>query len=234
MQVAVTHPKNMFPNSSCNETHKKQKYFRVNRLCCNRILHSELSCGPEFSSVLICDCFSHFKPFLEKYLKLQDTCGVHNLHAMPGMLGGFIGAIVAAAATESVYSKEGWVKDMHLTSLSGKLTWTCLLCLLHSEWKGLFKCCVHLTWTVIAFIFKDFCRFSVTSDQLRVTYFFLPRLINVFDFEGDFANRSVGTQGGYQAAGTCVAIAFGLVGGAIVGESQDYTVQRLFYTKLTG
>lgn len=44
------------------------------------------------------------------------------------------------------------------------------------------------------------------------------RLINVFDFEGDFADRSVGTQGGFQAAGTCVAIAFGLVGGAIVGE----------------
>ncbi|XP_028257551.1 ammonium transporter Rh type C 2 [Parambassis ranga] len=88
-------------------------------------------------------------PFLENSLKLQDTCGIHNLHAMPGMLGGFVGAIVAAAATESVYSKEG--------------------------------------------------------------------LINTFDFEGKFAGRSVGTQGGYQAAGTCVAIAFGLVGGAIVG-----------------
>lgn len=45
-------------------------------------------------------------------------------------------------------------------------------------------------------------------------------MINVFDFEGEFANRSVGTQGGFQAAGTCVAIAFGLVGGAIVGEFQ--------------
>ncbi|KAM7015512.1 rh family, C glycoprotein a [Tautogolabrus adspersus] len=88
-------------------------------------------------------------PFLEKYLKLQDTCGVHNLHAVPGMLGGFIGAIVAAAATESVYGREG--------------------------------------------------------------------LINVFDFEGEFSTRTVGTQGGFQAAGTCVAIAFGLVGGAIVG-----------------
>lgn len=50
----------------------------------------------------------------------------------------------------------------------------------------------------------------------------------MFDFEGDFANRSVGTQGGYQAAGTCVAIAFGLVGGAIVGESLDYTVRLIF------
>ncbi|XP_068586918.1 ammonium transporter Rh type C [Cebidichthys violaceus] len=88
-------------------------------------------------------------PFLEKYLKLQDTCGVHNLHAVPGMLGGFVGAIVAAAATEEVYSRQG--------------------------------------------------------------------LIETFDFEGEFADRSVLTQGGFQAAGTCVAIAFGLVGGAIVG-----------------
>ncbi len=52
--------------------------------------------------------------------------------------------------------------------------------------------------------------------------FSLPRLINTFDFEGSFASRSVGTQGGFQAAGTCVAIAFGLVGGAIVGEFENY------------
>lgn len=44
------------------------------------------------------------------------------------------------------------------------------------------------------------------------------RLINTFNFVGKYADRSVGTQGGYQAAGTCVAVAFGLVGGAIVGE----------------
>lgn len=68
-------------------------------------LHSR--CNPV--SFIICDCFSLLKPFLEKYLKLQDTCGIHNLHAVPGMLGGFIGAIVAAAASESVYGEEGWV-----------------------------------------------------------------------------------------------------------------------------
>lgn len=88
-------------------------------------------------------------PFFEKSLKLQDTCGVHNLHALPGMLGGFIGAIVAAAASKEVYSEQG-LKD-------------------------------------------------------------------VFNFKGYYVNRTVGTQGGYQAAGSCVAIAFGLVGGAIVG-----------------
>ncbi|XP_041848495.1 ammonium transporter Rh type C 2 [Melanotaenia boesemani] len=88
-------------------------------------------------------------PVLERSFKLQDTCGIHNLHAVPGMLGGFIGAIVAATASESVYSKEG--------------------------------------------------------------------LIKTFNLEGKYQNRSMGTQGGFQAAGTCVAMAFGLIGGAIVG-----------------
>lgn len=47
------------------------------------------------------------QPFMEKYLKIQDTCGIHNLHAMPGVIGGIVGAITAAAATESVYGTEG-------------------------------------------------------------------------------------------------------------------------------
>uniref|UniRef100_A0AAX7UAV6 Ammonium transporter AmtB-like domain-containing protein n=2 Tax=Astatotilapia calliptera TaxID=8154 RepID=A0AAX7UAV6_ASTCA len=93
--------------------------------------------------------YLYVTPFLEKRLKLQDTCGIHNLHAVPGMLGGFVGAIVAAAATEEVYGKEG--------------------------------------------------------------------LVETFGLSGKFENRSMSTQGAYQAAGTCVAIAFGLVGGVCVG-----------------
>lgn len=46
---------------------------------------------------------------MEKHLKIQDTCGIHNLHAMPGVIGGIVGAITAAAASEPVYGKEGWV-----------------------------------------------------------------------------------------------------------------------------
>uniref|UniRef100_A0A8C1NRV8 Ammonium transporter Rh type C 1-like n=1 Tax=Cyprinus carpio TaxID=7962 RepID=A0A8C1NRV8_CYPCA len=34
-------------------------------------------------------------PFMEKTLKIQDTCGIHNLHAMPGVIGGIVGAITA-------------------------------------------------------------------------------------------------------------------------------------------
>lgn len=40
-------------------------------------------------------------------MKIQDTCGVHNLHAMPGVLGAVVGAITAATASESVYGHEG-------------------------------------------------------------------------------------------------------------------------------
>uniref|UniRef100_A0A3Q4MIC0 Rh family, C glycoprotein, like 1 n=1 Tax=Neolamprologus brichardi TaxID=32507 RepID=A0A3Q4MIC0_NEOBR len=93
--------------------------------------------------------YLYVTPFLEKRLKLQDTCGIHNLHAVPGMLGGFVGAIVAAAATEDIYGKEG--------------------------------------------------------------------LVETFGLTGKFQNRTMSTQGAYQAAGTCVAIAFGLVGGVCVG-----------------
>ncbi|KAM6981403.1 rh family, C glycoprotein a [Aplochiton taeniatus] len=93
--------------------------------------------------------YLYITPFLEKTLKIQDTCGVHNLHAIPGVLGAVVGAITAAAASESEYSKEG--------------------------------------------------------------------LVRVFDFEGEFASRTVSSQGGHQAAGLCVAILFGIGGGAIVG-----------------
>ncbi len=34
------------------------------------------------------------QPALEKRFKLIDTCGVHNLHGMPGLLGAFIAALV--------------------------------------------------------------------------------------------------------------------------------------------
>ncbi|KAL7866794.1 hypothetical protein AOLI_G00146080 [Acnodon oligacanthus] len=86
-------------------------------------------------------------PFMEKHLKIQDTCGIHNLHAMPGLLGGVVGAITAATASTSVYGSEG--------------------------------------------------------------------LKNVFELVG--TKRTPGAQGGYQAAGVAVALAFGIVGGAIVG-----------------
>ena len=36
-------------------------------------------------------------------LKIHDTCGVNNLHGMPGVMAGICGAFVAAAASVSQY-----------------------------------------------------------------------------------------------------------------------------------
>jgi ammonium transporter Rh len=41
--------------------------------------------------------FHFFEHIIFKYLKLHDTCGVAYLHFVPGLLGGFIGCLVAGA-----------------------------------------------------------------------------------------------------------------------------------------
>ncbi|XP_030636914.1 ammonium transporter Rh type B [Chanos chanos] len=49
--------------------------------------------------------FRYLSPILEEKLKIQDTCGVHNLHGMPGVLGAIVGSITAALATMDVYGE---------------------------------------------------------------------------------------------------------------------------------
>uniref|UniRef100_A0A7N6FJ13 Ammonium transporter AmtB-like domain-containing protein n=1 Tax=Anabas testudineus TaxID=64144 RepID=A0A7N6FJ13_ANATE len=47
--------------------------------------------------------FKYLTPILEEKLKIQDTCGVHNLHGMPGVLGAIVGAVTASLASREVY-----------------------------------------------------------------------------------------------------------------------------------
>lgn len=42
-------------------------------------------------------------PFLEENIGLYDTCGVHNLHGMPGVFGGLTSVVTASLATSSLY-----------------------------------------------------------------------------------------------------------------------------------
>lgn len=47
--------------------------------------------------------FAFLTPLLKSRFGLADTCGVHNLHGMPGIVGGIVGAVASAAATDSEY-----------------------------------------------------------------------------------------------------------------------------------
>ncbi|KAM8812066.1 LOW QUALITY PROTEIN: ammonium transporter Rh type B, partial [Rhynchonycteris naso] len=44
-----------------------------------------------------------FMPILESKFKVQDTCGIHNLHGMPGVLEALLEVLVAGLATHEAY-----------------------------------------------------------------------------------------------------------------------------------
>ncbi|CAL7939452.1 unnamed protein product [Xylocopa violacea] len=47
--------------------------------------------------------YKYLTPLIQKRLRIHDTCGVHNLHGMPGVLAGIFGALMAGLATEATY-----------------------------------------------------------------------------------------------------------------------------------
>ena len=62
-----------------------------------------------FAGIISAVGFLKLSAFLREKISLHDTCGVHNLHGMPGILGGVIGAISASLADSSFDSKEALV-----------------------------------------------------------------------------------------------------------------------------
>jgi ammonium transporter Rh len=50
--------------------------------------------------------YKYITPFLANKLQIHDTCGVNNLHGMPGIIAGVVGAIVSGFATFDIYSTE--------------------------------------------------------------------------------------------------------------------------------
>lgn len=45
-----------------------------------------------------------FQPVLASKLKIHDTCGVHNLHGMPGILAGLLSVVFAMTASKTTYA----------------------------------------------------------------------------------------------------------------------------------
>jgi len=50
--------------------------------------------------------FNKLTPFLYEKFNLHDTCGVINLHGLPGICGGIVGAITAAVAGDIEYGED--------------------------------------------------------------------------------------------------------------------------------
>jgi ammonium transporter Rh len=48
--------------------------------------------------------YQYVTPFFKQRLYLHDTCGIHNLHGMPGVLSGIAGVIVARVTTLDGYN----------------------------------------------------------------------------------------------------------------------------------
>lgn len=51
---------------------------------------------------------------MTRVFKINDVAGIHNLHGMPGLLGGIAGAILASQAEPEVYGYEGYVYNSSL------------------------------------------------------------------------------------------------------------------------
>jgi len=58
--------------------------------------------------------YSYITPWMSKKLHTHDTCGVHNLHGMPAVIGAILSCIMAGLATKEAYgdSEEG-LKDVY-------------------------------------------------------------------------------------------------------------------------
>lgn len=55
-----------------------------------------------FAGILSTLGYQYITPLLKK-INLHDTCGVNNLHGMPGLLSGLLGILVAATASRELY-----------------------------------------------------------------------------------------------------------------------------------
>lgn len=62
--------------------------------------------------------YKFVQPALLKYLGLHDTCGVHNLHAMPGFLGGLVSIVATAIYRRSFYPRGEYQALFNLAALA--------------------------------------------------------------------------------------------------------------------
>lgn len=105
---------------SCISTFVLSRYFKDGKMCMEDVLNASLSGGVVVgaSACLMKDPyipllvgtltgalstwgFEKLSPYLQRKIHLYDTCGIHNLHGMPGLLGGIV-SIIMIGCTDDI------------------------------------------------------------------------------------------------------------------------------------
>lgn len=80
---------------------------------------ADLHCTPAgalaiglIAATVSCFGFRYINPWLARN-GLYDTCGIHNLHGMPGLIGGLASVVVTAVATPATYGADYLVLMPH-------------------------------------------------------------------------------------------------------------------------
>lgn len=58
-----------------------------------------------FAGIISVIGFNFLQPKLQKLIHLDDTCGIHNLHALPGVIGGLASVCATAIIPFSDYEE---------------------------------------------------------------------------------------------------------------------------------
>ena len=63
-------------------------------------------------------CHANQQPAINRKMGIHDTCGVHNLHGMPAVIGTIISIIMAAKADTALYGKVATEVKLQVTTCS--------------------------------------------------------------------------------------------------------------------
>jgi len=65
--------------------------------------------------------FNYVQPFLLNKMKVHDSCGVNNLHGMPGILGGLLSILMAGIASDAAYGENSSLVEIFPSMKDGEI-----------------------------------------------------------------------------------------------------------------
>ena len=78
------------------------------------------------TGAISCLGYRLLQPFLFSKIGLHDTCGVNNLHGMPGLISGLLSIVACYFATESIYGPSLYMIFPHAAPKEGSSQLTAL------------------------------------------------------------------------------------------------------------